>query len=190
MQKTAGMFFWRRVDGPGHDSCRLFRLADGWRLAGAAVFREAGRPCHFNYEVSVDGEWRTRSAKISGFLGRKEIDIRVRSAGVGRWKVDGVSLDGVKGCVDVDLNFTPATNMIALRRLSLKVGQHAEAPAAWLKFPAMRFMRLPQSYRRISRNEYAYEAPTTGYSGILEVSSSGAVIRYPGLFEQVASRRS
>jgi uncharacterized protein len=92
-------------------------------------------------------------------------------------------------CIDVDLGFTPATNLIAIRRLSLKVGESAEAPAAYLEFPRMRWVKLPQSYRRISRGAYEYESPTVGYAGTLEVSPVGAVTHYPGLFTAWSSRR-
>ena len=180
------MFFWRKVDHPGHDSCRLFRLDNGWRLCGAAVFWDAGQPCHFHYEVAVDAAWRTRSAHVHGYLGRRAIDLHIDSA-AGRWRVNGVSRSRVTGCVDVDLGFTPATNLIVLRRLSLKVGQRAEAPAAYLQFPEMRLVRLPQTYRRIARNDYEYRAPTVGYSGTLHVLPSGVVMQYPGLFERVTS---
>jgi uncharacterized protein len=187
MLKPVAMFFWRKLDHPGHDSCRLFKLSNGWCLSGAAVFWDEGQPCHFHYEVSVDPVWRTRGAKVSGYLGRKAIDLRIRSVGVGRWQVNGIYKKSVNGCVDVDLGFTPATNLIVLRRLALKVGQRAEAPAAYLQFPEMRLVNLPQSYLRIGRTEYEYEAPTVGYAGTLHVLPSGAVTRYPGLFEQVAS---
>ncbi len=180
MLKPTAMFFWRKVDHPGHDSCRLFELANGWFLSGAAVFWDKRRPCHFHYEVSADAAWRARSEKVSGFLGKKAVDLRIRSAGTGPWKVNGVSKVSVRNCVDIDLGFTPATNLIALRRLSLKVGQRAEAPAAYLQFPEMRLVVLPQTYLRIGRAEY--EAPTVGYSGTLRVLPSG-----PGLFERVAS---
>ena len=139
------------------------------------------------YEVSVDPGWRTRAAKVSGYLGRKAVDLRIRSTGGGRWQVNGIHKKGVTGCVDVDLGFTPATNLIVLRRLALKIGQHAEAPAAYLQFPEMRLVRLAQSYLRVGRTQYEYEAPTVGYAGTLHVLPSGAVARYPGLFERVSS---
>jgi hypothetical protein len=85
------------------------------------------------------------------------------------------------------LGFTPATNLIALRRLSLKIGQRAEAPAAYLSFPKMRLVKLSQIYRRASRTEYEYEAPTVGYAGTLQVATSGAIVHYPGLFELLTS---
>jgi hypothetical protein len=187
MTRPVAVFLWRKVDRPGHDSCRLFKLANGWRLTGAAVFRDAGRPCHLQYDVATDKAWKTRSVKVSGYIGKKAFDVRVESARDAHWKLNGVLVKSVTGCVDVDLGFTPATNLIALRRLALKVGQRAEAPAAYLQFPEMRLVLLPQSYLRTGRTEYEYEAPTVGYSGRLRVSPGGAVSRYPGLFELVAS---
>jgi uncharacterized protein len=181
MKQTAS-FFWQKLDQPGHDSCRLFKLANGWRLSGAAVFWDAGRPCHFQYEVAVDATWRTRSASVSGYLGSKPVQLRIRSARNGGWRVGTELQENIAGCVDVDLGFTPATNLIPLRRLSLRVGESAEAPAAYLEFPRMRWVNLPQSYRRISRRAYEYESPTAGYAGTLEVSPIGAIIHYPGLF--------
>jgi hypothetical protein len=186
MTKPTTALFWRKVDRPGYDSCRLIRLSSGWRLSGAAVFWETPRACHFQYDVIADVAFRTKSAAVVGYLGKKAIDIRIRSAGTGRWRVDGTLIAAVAGCIDVDLGFTPATNLLALRRLALRVGQHAEAPAAYLEFPRLRFRKLPQRYERTGRTEYAYDAPSVGYTGTLQVSSLGAVIEYPGLFELVS----
>lgn len=91
-------------------------------------------------------------------------------------------------CADVDLGFTPATNLIVLRRLRLRVGEQAEAPAAYLAFPSLRFGVLPQHYERLSRTEYPYASPTHGYRAMLRVSSLGAVLDYPGLFRAVSVR--
>jgi hypothetical protein len=187
MKKPTAAIFWRKVDHPGHDSCRLFKLSAGWRLSGVAVLWEAGRACHFQYEVIADVGFRTKSAAVVGYLGRKAVDIRIRSPRTGRWRVDGLPNPDVAGCLDVDLGFTPATNLLAIRRLALKVGQHAEAPAAYLEFPSWRFTKLPQRYERIGRTEYAYEAPTVDYAAILKVSSVGAVVQYPGLFELIST---
>jgi uncharacterized protein len=185
--KPLATFFWRKLDHPGHDSCRLFKLPDGWRLCGAAVFCEARRVCHLQYDVLADPTFRTKNAAVSGYVGGTAIAVRIRSTGPGRWRVTGARHADITGCIDVDLGFTPATNLPALRRLALKVGQHAAAPAAYLEFPAMRFIELPQRYERIGRNDYAYEAPTVGYAGTLQVSSLGAVVHYPGLFELVSN---
>jgi hypothetical protein len=31
MTKATTTLFWRKVDHPGYDSCRLIRLSSGWR---------------------------------------------------------------------------------------------------------------------------------------------------------------
>ncbi len=187
MIKPVAIFFWRKVDHPGHDSCRLFKLSNGWRLTGAAVFRDNGKPCYLQYDAAADRAWKTRNAKVSGYIGKKAVDLRIVSTGTARWQLNGVLGKSVTGCVDVDFGFTPATNLITLRRLALKVGQRADAPAAYLRFPEMRLVKLPQSYLRTGRTEYEYKAPTVGYSGTLKVLATGAVSHYPGLFELVVS---
>jgi hypothetical protein len=183
---SPSVLFWRKLDSPGHDSCRFFKLADGYRLRGAAVFLESGLVCHLQYDVIADAAFRTRSACVAGFVGKTSVELRIQTSGDQRWEVDGKHDSRIDGCLDVDLGFTPATNLLPLRRLALRVGQEAEAPAAYLEFPAMQFSVLSQRYKRLSRTAYAYEAPRFGYRGILRVSAIGAVVQYPGLFELVA----
>ena len=184
--KFIASFFWLKLDEPGHDCCRLHRLAHGWRLRGMAVFRESGQPCNFAYEVLVDSTWKTRSARITGFRGMKEVDMRVCRTADGQWRVGTEIQHAIAGCVDIDLGFTPATNMLAIRRLSLGIGEQAEAPAAWLALPSLKLEVLPQTYHRFTTLEYDYEAPSLRYKGRLQVSSLGAVVSYPGLFELLA----
>lgn len=181
--KLVATFFWRRLDKPGHDCCRLLKVSAGWKLQGMAVFVDAGQPCSFAYEVSVDPTWTTRNATITGSRGSKEIDMHVRRTVGGQWRVGAAIQHAVSGCVDIDLGFTPATNMLAVRRLGLAVGQQVEAPAAWLALPSTKLRVLPQTYLRSTKLGYDYEAPTVGYKGRLHVSSLGAVVQYPGLFE-------
>ena len=181
-------FFWRRRNAPGHDHCRLLRGSAGWRLSGTAIFLHARQPCRLGYEVFADAGFRSRRAWITGFIGRRDVAEELRAAGP-RWKHNGRRIAAVDGCADIDLGFTPATNLLVLRRLSLAVGgAEAEAPAAYLGFPSMRLARLPQFYRRVSRDAYAYRSPDHGYRGTLHVTRHGAVIDYPELFALEAGR--
>ncbi len=185
--KPVAAFFWRRLDRPGLDSCRLFRLANGWRLAGMAVFHEAGAN-HLAYEVDTDPDWRTRAARVQGWHGHRPVDVRIR-AGRRGWTCDGQVLAHLCGCIDLDLGFTPSTNLIAVRRLGLALGAAGDSRAAYLEFPRLRMTVLPQTYRRSGRFVYRYEAPTAGYRGSLLVDRHGAVVRYPGVFERCIPAR-
>jgi hypothetical protein len=186
MDRITAIFLWRRLEEPGHDTCRLFCCDDGWRLEGAAVFRAAAGPCCLQYRVLADNRFHTRRATVTGYLGRRAVDLRVAASGrpgARRWRLNGEPVPGVGGCVDVDLGFTPATNLLPIRRLALRIGEAADAPAAYLSFPGLRFRPLAQRYRRVGRDAYAYESPEFGYAATLRVDRHGAVADYPGLFE-------
>ena len=123
-----------------------------------------------------------------GCIGRRAVALRIRATTGGRWKINGVDQPAIRGCIDLDLGFTPATNLLPLRRLALRTGQEAQAPAAYLPFPKTELVVLPQRYKRLSRTEYDYESPAFGYRATLRVTPQGAVANYPGLFEMLPLR--
>jgi hypothetical protein len=96
----------------------------------------------------------------------------------------------VAGCVDLDLSFTPATNLLPLRRLDLAVDQAAEVRSAWLEWPAAVLTPLIQRYARRSVAEYDYEADLPGtakFVGLLRVEPRGWVLDYADLWQAEAA---
>ncbi|HEY3171370.1 MAG TPA: putative glycolipid-binding domain-containing protein [Thermoanaerobaculia bacterium] len=179
----AAAILWRRLDRPGHESARLFPAEGGWQLAGTAVFAHDREPCSLSYRIVCDSEWRTRSVEVTGWLGEETIRVEARVGRAGAWKVGGAEAAQIDGCVDVDLNFSPSTNLLPIRRLNLGVGEQREVRAAWLRFPSFWFEPLEQSYRRLSRNRYRYESAGGRFETDLEVDKNGFVTRYPGFWE-------
>jgi hypothetical protein len=174
---------WRRLDTPGHDACRLEPTDDGWRLDGAAAFRHEGVPARLAYHVACDAGWRTREGSVQGWVGTQPVDVRVQRSADGHWTLNGDAVPGLDGCVDLDLGFTPATNLLPLRRVALEIGQAASVPVAWLDVPAGTLGVLHQRYERRAGNAYWYEAPRFDYAALLTVGPLGFVTRYPGLWE-------
>ncbi len=68
MVKARSML-WRRLDLPGHEFCRLSFQDSNWHLAGTAVFAHNQQPCHLNYLVICNSEWKTLSGRVGGFVG-------------------------------------------------------------------------------------------------------------------------
>lgn len=174
---------WRRLDAPGHDACRLDEAEDGWLLYGAAVFRLDGAPARLDYFVNCDRAWRARSASVEGWVGAQPIAITIARAADGRWLLDDEHVAGLDDCVDVDFGFTPATNLLQLRRVGLAVGEAADVPVAWLDVPANTLERLEQRYHRLTEATYDYESRRFSYHAVLETTTDGFVRRYPGLWE-------
>ena len=180
---TSVAVLWRRLDAPGHDACRLDEVDGGWRLHGAAVFRLDGVPARLDYFVDCDRAWRARTASVEGWVGTEPVAITIARDAGGRWLLDDEPVPGLDDCVDVDFGFTPATNVLQLRRAALAVGEAADVPVAWLDVPANTLERLEQRYHRLTDATYDYESPRFSYHAVLETTPEGFARRYPGLWE-------
>jgi len=174
---------WRRLDRPGHDAAFLRPHGDGWKLSGAAVFLHETGPASLAYSVEVDSRWSTRKGRVTGFLGDAEIDHDIRRSR-DKWLFDGVEIEGLAPLLDLDLSFTPATNLLQLKRTRLQVGQRVAVPAAWFNLEAASLTELPQFYERLSDTMFRYAAPSAPYEGLLEISADGFVESYPDLWRR------
>lgn len=174
--------FWKRLDTEGHDSCRLIRKPDGWRLEGGAVFDHEGDAVQLAYVVDCDADWRTLSASVRGSVGLDELSFDIVSTSTGDWLLDGEKQPDAEGCIDLDLGFTPATNLIAIRRLEPGSDADTPAPAAYYLEFTRKLGIVEQSYRRISPGRLHYRSPAYGYDETLTVSDIGFVTEYPGLW--------
>lgn len=172
------MILWRRLDQPGHDACRL---GDG-AIEGTAVSSFDGRPCSVSYRVEHDAAWRTRSARVTGWIGGETVDVTITVDESGRWRLNGTEQPALDGCVDVDLSFTPATNTLPIRRLGLRVGEEAPVDAAWLRFPALVMERLDQVYHRAGEQTWRYSSRGGSFTATIEADAEGVVQRYEGLW--------
>jgi hypothetical protein len=84
----------------------------------------------------------------------------------------------VAGCLDLDLNFSPSTNLLPIRRLELAIGLKAKVQASWLRFPSFTVEPLVQPYRRIHAATYRYESAGGRFVTELQVNTGGFVTSY------------
>lgn len=168
---------WRRLDDPGHDFVQLTAEGDAWHITGTALFLHEGTPYRLDYLVVCDARWRTVRGRVSGQAGNKPIDIHVEVDAEQRWRLNGKEFPEVAGCVDFDINFSPATNLISIRRLGLEIGEEAPVHAAWLRFPDFALAPLDQVYRRTDSGIYHYESGP--YVEDLRVNAAGFITLYP-----------
>jgi hypothetical protein len=177
---------WRRLDAAGHEAARLRRLEDGWELDGSAVFAHDGAPCRLDYRIHCDPSWHTRNAHVAGWIGDRDVAVTLEATGAGAWRLNGQRVAAVEGALDVDLNFSPSTNLLPIRRLGLAVGAAAPVRAAWLRFPSFHLEPLEQRYQRTAETLYRYESGGGRFTADLEVDAAGFPVRYSDWFERVA----
>jgi hypothetical protein len=176
------LILWRWMDRPGHEAARLESVGGEWHLRGTSVLMHAEQPCRLDYHVVCDGAWRTRRAHVAGWVGGEDVNVTIEAED-GRWRLNGAEVPEVGGCVDVDLNFSPSTNLLPIRRLGLEVGTEGAVSAAWLRFPGFHLERLDQTYRRTGERAYRYESADGAFVRDLDVDEAGFPTRYPGFWE-------
>jgi uncharacterized protein len=185
MDSRTHTILWRRLDVPGHEHARLALAPDRtpWQLSGAAVFTENGQPARLEYLVLGDARWHTLAGRIKGWIGDTAIDLAIDADGEGRWRINGHEVPEVVGCLDLDLSFSPSTNLLPIRRLDLAIGASADVRSAWLLIdPQPRLEALHQRYARVDERTYAYESPSQGFAGTIRVNDAGLVEHYSGLW--------
>jgi hypothetical protein len=178
---------WRFMVYPGHEFCRLYQQGAEWHLEGTAVFAYEHSPCRLSYEVICDASWRTLAAKVEGWVRQTRISVQIRTDQDQRWWMNEVEALEVRGCTDIDLNFSPSTNTIPIRRLNLAAGETAEVKAAWLRFPGFTLEPLEQRYQQLEEGIYRYESGGGRFVVDLRVNRAGFVNDYPGIWIAEAS---
>lgn len=181
--KETRSIIWRRLDLPAHEFARISFTNSKNFLNGTAIFLFENQFCKLDYIIECDENWETSSAKISGFVGDEKIEIEVLVDSNKIWKMNGEEISVVQNCQDVDLNFSPVTNTLPIRRLNLKSGEKQTVRAAWLRFPSFKLELLEQTYARISENKYVYESAGGNFRAEIETDEFGLVMRYGDFWE-------
>lgn len=176
-----GLAIWRRLDMPGHEAVRIYDDDEGWYLDGCAIFLYEDRPCRLEYLIECDPDWRTTFVTVDGFVGEGIVAIEIERDDSGVWFMDGVEVPETEGCVDIDLNFSPATNLLPIKRLAVGIGDATDVRAAWLRFPSFSLEPLDQVYTRSGEFVYNYRS-SSGFETDITVDRYGLTVEYPKLW--------
>jgi hypothetical protein len=156
-------------------------VADGLVL----LYRD-GRALRCHYRLSADAGWRTRALDLvvqTGGHEPRETALKLTGDGKGH----APELDG---CLDLDIQVTPFTNTLPIRRLDLAAGEIADIRAVYLPLPDLVPVPAEQSYAGLrplglSGGLYRYESRSSGFTADLPVDSGGFVVDYPDSFRRV-----
>ena len=173
---------WQGLYRPGHEAAHLLHLDDGHHIEGMAVFTHNQQPCCLRYQITCGKAWQTQQVLVSGWMGHKTVEQEIVADETSRWWLNGEEVHAVQGCIDIDLNFSPVTNILPIRRCNLAVGEDAIVNAAWLRFPSFELEPLDQVYKRTGRLRYLYTSASGSYMAELTVNEHGFVTDYPDLW--------
>ena len=169
----------------GTDLVRLEPVATGFRAVGVVAAREPDGAWGVRFELAIDSGWRTRVVDVESISAAGVVRRSLHSDGAGTWHEGPARLPELDGCIDVDLEATPFTNTLPIRRLALGVGEAADVHAAWVGVRGLALEPRAQRYERLAPDRYVYARPETGFRAELAVDAEGLVVEYEGLARRI-----
>jgi uncharacterized protein len=175
---------WQRLDRTGTERATLLPSKGKWNVDGRIETEVDGEAARLRYHVTCDGTWRTQVAwtSIKTATSRHRLGLFVTEDG--RWIVNRKEQANLRNCVDIDIEMSPATNTLPIRRLAPKVGEARDIKVAWVRFPSLLVQPARQRYTRVAPRRYRFESPDTGFSVEILVDDAGLVIDYPGFWRR------
>lgn len=180
-------------DGDGADAEVLAADAEVLVADGLVLLYRDGRALRCHYRLAADALWRARALDLavqSGGAALEERSLSLRGDGAGRWRVDGKRAAELDGCLDLDIQVTPFTNTLPIRRLGLAAGEIADIRAVYVPLPELAPRPAEQTYAclrplGLSGGLYRYESRASGFGADLPVDSGGFVVDYPDSFRRI-----
>ncbi len=168
---------WRRSDEVETDEhCTLTLRDGGLSMVGTVLGSEGGLPVRVEYRILADRAGTTTAVHVRDLRGFETRTLSLERDAKGRWTVDGAARGTLKGCTDVDLGCSPATNTLPIRRLRLAIGASKTIQAAWVRFPDLVVVKAAQTYTRLDELTWRYASGT--FEADLTVDEDGLVVAY------------
>jgi hypothetical protein len=198
---------WTAVQWPGLEHAIVSADTDGWRADGRVIMAEE-RLVSIAYEVRCDAGFRVTRLTVSVTEAASETLLELAANGDGHWQVSGQHRPDLDGCVDVDINCTPVTNTLPIRRLEWSAGQTHDLDIVYVSVPELSVRPVRQRYTLLARDEpgdrsegrerdersddemrdqavFRYESGS--FRADLRVDSDGLVLDYPGIWQRIGT---
>src|SRR6267378_5934999 len=115
---TRRWILWQGLITPSMERFIVGASNGGFEFSGLILQAHQEVPYIVRYRIEVDGAWHTRNVEVeleNGGQGRLSLTVD----GEGNWLGDGQRIEAIVGCIDVDLEWSPSTNTLPIRRLGL-----------------------------------------------------------------------
>jgi hypothetical protein len=160
----------------------------GPRASATIVAVWDGLPIHLDYEIDCDPDWVVRRVDAQLAAGSDTRRLALRATREGAWTDEsGRPMPVLDGCSYVDIQATPFTNSLPIRRLQLAPGGTRDVRVAYVRVPSLQVSAADQRYTRLEdagSPRYRYESG--GFQAELVVDGDGIVVDYERLWRRIA----
>ena len=177
---------WSAWSGADDGLEHLELRSEGGRIVATGVVVGSTERGAFglSYRLVLDDRWRVLKSDLATASGRF---LALSADGAGTWRDErGGLLPELSGAVDIDIEATPFTNTLPIRRLGLAEGDSAAIRVAYVSLPELAVTSGEQHYIRLAAQRYRFESLDSDFTAELPVDAHGLVLDYPGLFRRLA----
>ncbi len=173
---------WVPLSDPGFEHLRLRQSEVESEANGAIVRVLDGKALRIGYSIQVDAAWCLRRAEIVIEGGAR---LLLEADGAGSWTMNGIAAPQFEGCYEIDIQVTPFTNTLPIRRLPFVGDSPIDIRVVYLPLPSLEPRVAEQRYRRLGEGRYLYEGLFRDFKAELPVDDDGLVRDYPETFRRV-----
>ncbi len=181
---------WRRIGLEGLEHLTLQAMEDSIRVYSvlSVELDLGGITCEYHFDL--DRQWRTQTFKLAVNQAGEDRKLRIERTNEKEWQVNGVDRPDLRDCLDLDLNVSPFTNTLAIRRLTLAPGEAKEMTAVYVNLPQLEVTPARQRYQRLDPSDpprrFLYSGLDTGFTEEITVDEYALVERYPRFAERIS----
>lgn len=175
---------WRAADARGTERLRLFDVDVGFCAVSTWVGDFDGEIAVARFRVDLDARFGTTALEATW----NERSLRLTRDPSGEWRGPRGGHPELAGLVDVDVQWTPFTNTLPIRRLALSPGRSQDIEVVYVQAGSLEVGRRRQRYTRLDRERWRFESLEDPFRADILVDEEGLVVEYPGIATRLAAR--
>lgn len=157
----------------------------GFRADSCLILATEAGPATVSYQLRCD-DWRVTALTIRVIDAVSDRTLELRQDTAGHWQANGDRpLPDLDGCTEVDINRSPLTNTLPIRRLGASASASCDLDVAYVSVPELTVHPDRQRYTRLTASPPVYRYQSGSFSAALPVDGDGFVIDYPGLWRRI-----
>lgn len=171
---------WNALAWNATETCVVASDDTGVRVEGHLSGRtEDDQPFEMSYLLELAPDWSVQHVLIKDVRDEGNYLDLVREDG--RWlDHDGIHLTDFDSCEFVDLNRTPLTNSLPIKKLRFEGGDPVVIDVLCIDMPALTMSRKSQAYTQLGAHTYRFQEP--GFTADIVTDDNDLVAVYPDLF--------
>ena len=177
---------WMALEWPGFEHVIVSYGPDGFRADSWLLLAGEAGLARVSYQLICDSKWQVSTLTIRAAGANSDRALALRRDSAGHWQAGGDRpLPDLDGCIDVDIDHTPLTNTLPIRRLGAAVSAPCDIDVAYICVPELTVRRARQRYTRLTTGRPVYRYESGSFRADLPVDGDGIVIDYPGLWRRI-----